>query len=131
LTHQTRLGNLAPMLTALDYLYRDAANYKAHATALFTGELSPAEVAEIVAKLDSRTYFVPEQLGLPPLQSRLHALSDGPTSADHAFHELLGFRHATAEEAQCVTPVCTTQALLARIRTLTFWNPRPSNWSPA
>lgn len=111
------------MLTAVDYLYRDAANYKAHATAFLTGAISPAEVAEVVAKLDSRTYFVPEQVGLPPLQSQLYALSDGPTCADHALHELAAIRDATPEEATRATPLGSTASFVARVRAVTAWNP--------
>ena len=116
------------MLTALDYLYRDAANYKAHGTALLTGSLSPSEISEIFAKLDSRTSFVPEQLGVPPLQSQLGALSDGPTTADHAFHELLAIREATAAEANSLTPIATAVTFLTRVRAVTFWNPALSDW---
>ncbi len=116
------------MLTALDYLYRDAANYKAHGTVFVTGLLSPPDIAEIFAKLDSRTYFVPEQLGVPPLQSQLHALSDGPTTADHAFHELLAIREATDDEANTVVPIDSAEAFLTRVRTVNFWNPALSEW---
>ena len=110
---------------ALTYLYRDAHNYKAHATIRLSGTFTPAELAEITAKLDSGTYFVPAQLGLPPLQHQLHTYSAGPTGADHAFHELLEIRIATAADSD--TPIiCSTAAFLAKLRAISYWNPRLS-----
>ncbi len=111
--------------TALDYLYRDAANFKAHATVRLSGTLTPAEIAEVFARCDSGTYFVPEQLRLPALQPALHAFSQGATAADHALHELVAIRPATAADRRAKL-VCSTTLLLARLRAVNFWNPLAS-----
>ena len=111
--------------TILTYLYRDADNFKAHATIRLSGTLTPAETAEIFARCDSGTYFIPEQLRLPALQPALHAFSHGPTAADHALHELIAIRPATAADRRAKL-VCSTTLLLARLRAVQFWNPQRS-----
>ncbi len=113
----------APDLTALDYLYRDAANFKSFGTLLLAGCFTPAEHAEILAKRDSGTWFIPEQLGLPPLQAGLYAFSNGPTDDDHALHELIALRAANLDEAAVLPTMMTTADFLTRLRAIPFWNP--------
>lgn len=51
--------------TRINYLYTDASNYKAHNTAVVSGELSEAQIAEINACLHDSEFFIPAQVGLP------------------------------------------------------------------
>ena len=108
--------------TTLIYLYRDANNFKSHATIRLVGTLTPAEIAEIFARCDSGTYFIPEQLRLPALQPALYAFPNGATAADHAFHELIEICPATAADRRAKL-VCSTTLFLARLRAVKFWNP--------
>jgi len=83
----------------LEYLYRDADNYKAYGEILLTGKVTNAEITEFKSMLASVEYFIAEQVGIPVLYSELWKYSNGPTIADHVFHEFIDFRIATDEEA--------------------------------
>lgn len=99
----------------LEYRYRDAANWKTYGEALLTGRFSPASVRQIEALLDGDRIFVPEQIGLPPLQT-LHACTYGAEAElDHAFHEFVGLRPATDVDLIASTPVCTVEDLIVSL----------------
>lgn len=113
-------GMTEPTHTVIGYLYRDAANYKVHDSVLLDGVLTEAEIAEIWGKLEGGMWFVPEQVGLPPLQSALYEFSDGPTDDDHAFHELVEIR-AVATRAVVGMVHGPASEVLARFRGVTGW----------
>ncbi len=83
----------------MEYLYRDANNFKTFGQLLITGKVSDMNIVEIKSYLDSDEYFVAEQVDIPPLYSQLWKYSNGPTIADHAYHEFVEIRSATDEEA--------------------------------
>ncbi len=83
----------------LEYLYRDADNFKAFGEILLTDKSTNVEIKEIKSTLVSVEYFIAEQVGIPVLYSELWKYSNGPTIADHVFHEFIDFRIATDEEA--------------------------------
>lgn len=76
----------------LEYLYRDASNYKAFGELWLIGSLSKEGRAALVDSLDSGEFFVAEQLGVPPLYEKLFSESGGRTIDDHAWHTFAGFR---------------------------------------
>lgn len=82
----------------MEYLYRDAGNYKVFGEILLTGTISETDSATILGKLDSGEFFVAEQVGVPPLSESLWSLSGGMTEHDHALHEFIGFRDADDED---------------------------------
>jgi len=82
----------------IEYLYRDANNYKAYGEILLTGKITDNIIDELKSLLDSGEYFVAEQSDIPTLYSQLWKYSNGPTDADHAFHEFSDIRPATTEE---------------------------------
>lgn len=82
----------------MEYLYRDANNFKAFGQLLLSGKLSNIDIVEIKLFLDSCEYFVAEQVDIPTLYSQLWKYSNGPTIADHTFHEFMELRSATGEE---------------------------------
>lgn len=90
---------------ALEYQYRDAGNWKTHGIVLLKGACAPQLHAGIVDALDAGLYFIAEQVGLPALQRR-HNDAYGSASAnlDHAFHEFIDLRPATAEDLQHQSP---------------------------
>ena len=81
-----------------EYLYRDANNFKAFGQLLLSGEVSEQYINELKSYLDYGEYFVAEQINIPTLYSHLWEYSNGPTLADHAFHEFSTLRSATKEE---------------------------------
>jgi len=82
----------------LEYLYRDANNFKAFGQILVSGNVSDDYVTEIKSYLDSGEFFIAEQVNVPTLYSQLWEYSNGPTIADHAYHEFIELRSATDEE---------------------------------
>ena len=85
-----------------EYLYRDASNFKAFGQLLLVGKISEVYIAELWSYLDGEEYFVAEQVNIPTLYSQLWKYSNGPTPADHAFHEFSSLRAATKEEISAV-----------------------------
>ncbi len=83
----------------MEYMYRDANNFKAFGELLLTGNITDSNIIEIKSLLDSGEYFIAEQVGIPALYSQLWKYSNGQTIADHAYHEFIGIRSATNEEA--------------------------------
>jgi hypothetical protein len=73
------------MFTELNYMYRDASNYKEGTTLYFEGAVTAEQRAAISAALDSGLYFIPDDVGLEELQSRLTSF---PSEDDHVWHEL-------------------------------------------
>ncbi|MFL9841466.1 hypothetical protein ABS767_10870 [Sphingomonas sp. ST-64] len=77
------------MMTLFHYRYRDANNYKANGTVALTGVV-PSECWEAaLMRLEESEFFVAEQLDIPPLYSALYEFSNGPTLADHCWHEFV------------------------------------------
>lgn len=85
-------------LTAFDYLYRDAGNFKSRGTILLRGELSDDEQSQITSVMEADEFFVAEQVSTPALYAPLFELSGGRIMADHAWHSFSGFRSASPEE---------------------------------
>lgn len=71
-----------PSNTLVEYLYRDASNYKVYSKAIVSGLMNEAEVKVIWDCLDEGTYFLPGQVG-PPDDNRYSGTAD-----DHAWFEL-------------------------------------------
>lgn len=68
--------------TIIEYMYRDASNYKQYHSVVIEGELTWAEIEPY---LDKGEYFIPGQVGLPELQWRFPSF---PSEDDHVWHEL-------------------------------------------
>ena len=69
------------MNTTIEYLYRDASNYKKWNRVVIRGELSSEQLERIEACLDG-DYFVPRSVGLPE-----HRITDYRTDDDHCWFE--------------------------------------------
>lgn len=105
-----------------EYLYRDAANYKAWGEILLLGVASPNDVVALRASLESDTYFVAEQVGIPALYKELWELSGGRTSDDHALHEFAALRPATEDEIKSVQLFGDLSSLLNTFQAVTKWD---------
>lgn len=53
------------MNTKINYLYRDADNYKMHNECVIAGSISEEQKAIILESLDAGEYFIPHKVGLP------------------------------------------------------------------
>ena len=103
--------------SVFEYLYRDASNYKAYGKLLLLGGVTKADIIEVRSYLDSGEFFVPELVGVLPLQGELYQYSDGPTEDDHDFHEFVDLRPATEKEVETLPLWGTLGALKARFQT--------------
>lgn len=70
------------MNTRINYLYRDACNYKKHNEVVLSGELTPTHLKRIEACLMDGEFFVPRCVGLPERR-----IEDVRTDDDHCWFE--------------------------------------------
>ena len=71
------------MNTRINYLYRDADNYKMPNSCVVIGEISEVQIAEVISCLDCGEYFIPRQVGLP--EKRFDRFDE---EVDHCWFEL-------------------------------------------
>lgn len=100
----------------MEYLYRDAGNYKAWGYLLLKGISCAADEKTIRSCLDSGEYFLPEKIGIPALQPQIWAAGFPRNSDDHDFHEFVELREATPTEINTMTAWGTLDDLLAHFR---------------
>lgn len=105
----------------LDYLYRDAINYKAWGSLLLEGVATESEVQQLRSQLDGDEFFIAEQLAIPPLYAELWQFSDGPTEDDHVWHTFHELRQADAEEITG-EPWGSVSELIARFKSVKKWD---------
>lgn len=105
-----------------EYLYRDAANYKAWGEILLSGIPSQDDMAAMRARLESGEYFVAEQVGIPVLYKELWDLSGGPTEDDHALHEFVALRVANEDERKSLPLFGELAGLLKIFQSVTKWD---------
>ena len=104
------------MNTAIEYLYRDASNFKHTARIVLEGPMTDEDALMIRGKLLDGSYFIPSQVGLPDLQS--YFLRFGPyTEHDHVFHELLDVE----KTSEAPTGPVSTDRLLESFRAVSGW----------
>lgn len=108
----------------LEYLYRDASNYKAYGEALFTGLLRENTASLVKDLLVDGLYFLPGRVGIDTLHDTLFKLSGGPIEDDHPWHEFVDLRPATAEEVARMKVTCSIDVFLQRLGSY------PSNSTP-
>ncbi len=91
------------MNTKIEYMYRDASNYKAHREEVLEGSLSATQVAAIMKATDFDG-FIPSQVGLDNLQGELMGYDSDADSDDydpfgegddHVWHEINGITKTT------------------------------------
>lgn len=78
------------MNTKIEYLYRDADNYKAYNSCVISGELTQDQIDTLVDCLMDGEYFVPRMVGLPEKKFETYA-----PETDHPYFEL---------DENCFTP---------------------------
>lgn len=106
----------------LEYLYRDASNYKAWGEILLSGIPSQSGIAALTACLESGVYFVAEQVGIPAVYKELWDLSGGRTSDDHALHEFVALRVATVNERKIFPLFGELSSLIKTFQAVSRWD---------
>ena len=71
------------MNTKIDFLYRNADNYKMYNECVVEGTLAEDEVKEIISCCDCGEYFIPSQIGLSGMR-----FSRFDPEVDHCWFEL-------------------------------------------
>ena len=71
------------MNTKINYLYRDADNYKVHNECVVQGTISAEQIAVVLECLDEGEYFIPHLVGLP--EKRFDTFDP---QVDHPYFEL-------------------------------------------
>lgn len=107
----TRASKPETRYSVFEYLYRDASNYKAWGELLLLGAVTDSDAAKIRHHLDMGEYFVPELVGVPPLQAELYQYGNGPSEDDHVFHEFVDLRPATKLEVEILPLWGTLESL--------------------
>lgn len=101
------------MNTRIEYMYRDARNYKFWQEVTVEGELSEEDISEFC---DAGQFFDPVVVGLPPVEIP----HDYKAEIDHPWHELQTVSHAESP----VTEKVTANELLNR-----FEEAASTNWN--
>ena len=73
------------MNTKIEYMYRDADNYKAFGTCVLEGALEDKEQKELWECLEPEGLFLPGTVGIP----LLHLSEEPDPEVDHPWHTLL------------------------------------------
>ena len=84
------------MNTQLEYLYRDAGNYKWFGEVVIVGTL---ELGDIEPYLYEHQFFIPSEVGLPDLQS------EELTEDDHIWHEIVDIKETALEPTVKISAV--------------------------
>lgn len=105
------------------YLYRDASNYKSRALVLLRGPLRAGDAGHIEQTLECELYFIPEAVGLKPLQPALARDNSGPSSDDHSWHEFLGFRAASDDDLSRLPCWGDKDHMIRRFTEVSEWDP--------
>ena len=98
--------------SVFEYLYGDAANYKAWGQLLLLGHATHLQRTQMLSRFDSGEFFIAEQLGIPVLYSELWQYSTGSTSDDHGWHCFNALRPATPQEIASIQPWGSVEKLL-------------------
>lgn len=76
------------MNTRIDYLYRDAGNWKTHGSVVLAGLLTPEQITAMRRACEDGERFIASQVGLPDLQTLVAEAEGGfPTEDDHVWSE--------------------------------------------
>lgn len=116
-----KTDHIAPH-SILEYSYRDASGYAVYDCVLLKGSVSEADRNLIISKLECRELFIPETVGIPPLQHHLYHYSAGkPTEDDHPWHELIDLRPANSDEVASLAVLSDTEDLVRKFSAVADW----------
>lgn len=107
-------------LCCLDYLYRDAGNFKRYGEILLFGEATASANNSIRKTLCEGERFIAEQVGLPPLYFTNSDNEYEIEATDHVWHEFIQLRPASDSEVN--------QPIFADVTEITERFNRVRNW---
>lgn len=86
--------------TRINYLYRDASNYKKHNEVIIPGTFTEEQIHTIIDCLQGGEYFIPSEVNLPEIRF------EDRTEADHPWFELDedGFEETEAKVTCHISP---------------------------
>jgi hypothetical protein len=90
--------------TRIEYMYRDAGNYKFYGSCILRGEVAAEDVAPYL--IDGE-FFIPQHVGLRSLTPEVR------NDDDHMLHEFLSFEE-TSGDANVTTPARIFVGLMKR-----------------
>lgn len=105
------------MNTIIEYLYRDASNYKRWNRVIIGGEMTQENLRRIEAKLFDCEYFVPHDVGLP--EHRI--VSDYRTDDDHCWFEWQTYDDAELTSAPPTVDL-TVDQLVSNFESVIQWD---------
>lgn len=109
------------MNTIIDYLYRDASNYKRWNTEIVSGEITQEDLDRIEAILFDGEYFVPHDVGLPEHR----VVDDYRTDDDHCWFEWQTYDVDDVEfTSQPPTIDLTIDQLVSNFESVVKWDER-------
>lgn len=119
------------MNTRIEYLYRDADNYKVGNEVVIEGTLTEAEIEEIIGICDDggqgTFYFIPRQVGLP--EKRFDKIDP---DSDHCWFELWKdeWKSSFSETEDAPTEPITAKELLEAFRKVgaDSWDDSSDDW---
>lgn len=89
--------NKGKVNTRINYLYRDADNYKKYQSVIVKGEFTSCQILEMESLLNEGMYFIPRQVGLPEVRF------PEPSSADHCWFEWEGTETTADDPTEEIT----------------------------
>jgi hypothetical protein len=89
--------------TLIEYMYRDADNYKVFREEVLEGLLTEVQIEKIKSTLEEGDSFVPQQVGLQPLQEELQKYDSKNWGVDHPWHDLLEIKQTERESSILTT----------------------------
>lgn len=89
------------MNTRINYLYRDANNYKVNNSVIIPGTFTHEQIMQIIESLDEGLYFQPNLVGLPEKRFKNY-----DPEVDHPWFELeeSGFSETAEGATLCISP---------------------------
>ncbi|MBC7985314.1 MAG: hypothetical protein H7X93_01385 [Sphingomonadaceae bacterium] len=119
-----------PQFCVLEYRYRDASNFKMHASVLLSGSCRARDSDLIRSTLWCGELFIPEQVGIGPLQHDFEEYSGVPSRDDHVWHEFVALRPASQDEADNLVCAGQKSVLLTAFQNVSRWDERLSEIYP-
>ena len=119
------------MNTNLQYLYRDAANYKRHGAFTFVGAPTASLLERLRHALFDREFLVAAQVGLPSLAPWMLGEEPYDSSVDHALHEMVWPPSPTDQDPS--EPPMTFETFVQRVEQASRegWALATPEWSDA
>lgn len=107
----------------LEYQYRDGGNFKTRRVVAFDGAITTDQIGQVVKALESREFFIAEQIDLPPLYESLYAWSRGHrTRQDHCWHEFVSIQPVTGRAPRQIASLGPINSFVRKVGSIKEWD---------